>query len=218
MLEKPCLHQIHLYLSLSGIFFPLRISSPWEEEEASLISSHKQVNKRRMAWVFFVFSMWTVLIFHECNECICTLLTFFKLKTLSATDSNEIFQRVTTRASGLFWRLSCDSQPGKVNLKLISLQKWWGSVVCRHFKHTPWLIFLNQNGIRHIVSQRQEVHLFLSSWVPDCRDAVNHIVAAAAALLQTLGMPTSGSLKITCAHNKQTEAITGRWRRGEGLD
>lgn len=64
--------------------------------------------------------------------------------------------------------------------------------------------------------------MFLSSLVSDCTDAGHHTAAAAAAAaaasLRILGSPTSGSLKITCAINKQTEAITGRQRRGEGLD
>jgi len=44
------------------------------------------------------------------------------------------------------------------------------------------------------------------------------LLLPAAAPLQILGNRTSGSLKITRAINKQTEAITGRQRRGEGLD
>lgn len=72
----------------------------------------------------------------------------------------------------------------------------------------------------------QDSPVFLSSLVSDCTDAGDHIAAAAAAAaaataaasLRILGSPVSGSLKITCAINKQTEAITGRQRRGEGLD
>lgn len=60
----------------------------------------------------------------------------------------------------------------------------------------------------------QDSPVFLSSLVSDCTDS-GHRTAAAAALLRILGSPMSGSLKIMCAINKQTEAITGRERRGE---
>lgn len=60
--------------------------------------------------------------------------------------------------------------------------------------------------------------MLLSSWDSDCKDAGRHTSSASpAASLQILGSPTSGSLMITCANKKQTEAITGRQRRGEGL-
>lgn len=54
--------------------------------------------------------------------------------------------------------------------------------------------------------------------VSDCMDTGHHITAAAAPSLRILGNPMPGSLKITFAINKQTEAITGRQRREEGLD
>lgn len=62
----------------------------------------------------------------------------------------------------------------------------------------------------------QDSPVFLSSLVSDCTDSGHH-TAAAAALLRILGSPMSGSLKIMCAINKQTEAITGRERRRFGL-
>ena len=62
--------------------------------------------------------------------------------------------------------------------------------------------------------REQDSPVFLSSWVSDCADAGHHTAAAS---LRILGSATSGSLKITCAINKQTEAITGRQRRGIGL-
>lgn len=63
--------------------------------------------------------------------------------------------------------------------------------------------------------EEQDSPMFLSSLVSDCMDSGHH---AAAVSLRVLGSLVPGSLKITCSINKQTEAITGRQRRGEGLD
>lgn len=68
------------------------------------------------------------------------------------------------------------------------------------------------------MESEQDSPVFLSSLVSDCMSAGRHSAAAAAAPPRILGSPTSGSLKITRAINKQTEAITGRQRGGGGLD
>lgn len=178
--------------------------------------------------------MWTLLIFHVPRT---HLSTVSHLQTGDATqmDWNEIFHT--------FWRCVLAVYYGghlatlslavrlislRLKLKCLSGTPARGRVltVCLWFKHGPWLIFSRQKQ-RHETQREtekegggaeQDSPVFLSSLVSDCMDSGHHTAAAAAAVLRILGSPMSGSLKIMCAINKQTEAITGRQRRGEGLD
>ena len=171
--------------------------------------------------------MWMILIFHV-SEHIWTLFTISRHTTLSQINSNEIFHTIWECVLPVYWS-SCNSQPsGEANLAQVGAQmsrqdpsKGGGFAVYLQFKDGPWLKFCRQK-------QRHETHRdrergggdsleFLSSLVSACTDAGHHTAAAAAASLWILGSPWSGSLKITYAINKQTEAITGRQRRGIGL-
>ena len=179
--------------------------------------------------------MWTFLIFHV-SEHIWTLFTISGNPTLSQIDSNEIFHTIWQQcAGGLLWRSPRNSQPGgEANLTQVAAQLsrrdssegGGGFAVCLRFKDGPWLIFLRQKQ-RHETERGGCVCVCVCVWGVQNRTPQRscqvwcltvRTPATSTPPLRILGSPTSGSLKITRAINKQTEAITGRQRRGEGLD
>lgn len=179
------------------------------------------------------FSMWMFLIFHV-SEHIWTLFTISGNPVLSQIDSNEIFRTIWQCAlvvyfGGRLATLSLVARLISLRLQLNCLggtpaRVGGGGVRCLSTVQRRTLINIleakaeawDTQGDRERKregGQNRTPQRSCQVWCLTVRTP-----ATSTPPLRILGSPMSGSLKITRAINKQTEAITGRQRRGEGLD
>lgn len=151
--------------------------------------SHCRQQTRRKLYLYFPNIFWKFFMVFFVSEHIKTLFTIFKLCML------QIKMKLP-----LYDYLCCCS--------------WWGQ--CPTTAKVCCLSAIQRCTVINIletkVSWREEslgVSVTLGHWVWRVSAALQQRCLAAASL-RVLGSSTSGSLKITRANNKQTEAITGR--------